>query len=291
MYNVPKHNISALLAKHAWRLLKDPSSLLAQTLLNKYCLTDDFLECSAPSSSSHGWRGILAGREILRKGLGWVIGDGRSVRVWKDHWLSTEKQLRPFGPATSGNQDLMVCDLFTPGTVEWNQNKIRLHLPAYENSIQKLVPSSFKMRDELMWLPEKTGQYTTKTGYALAKLNVAERQGNFRWKKCGWNVMCSPKLKHFLWKLKNEILAVGEALIKRGVQVDGKCKRCGESESVLHVMLPCPFAKRVCERVPAINKPSEDTVRSTFELLQACSSMTPPPPRVRARLFTLGCCG
>lgn len=27
----------ALLAKHTWRLLRDPDSLLGQTLLNKYC--------------------------------------------------------------------------------------------------------------------------------------------------------------------------------------------------------------------------------------------------------------
>ncbi|WZY83148.1 hypothetical protein YC2023_029532 [Brassica napus] len=268
----------ALLAKHAWRLLKDPSSLLAQTLLNKYCLSEEFLECSAPNASSHGWRGILAGREILRKGLGWVIGDGSSVNVWRDHWLSTEKQLCPIGPATAENQDLRVCDLFTSGTVEWNQEMLQLHLPAYEEHILRIVPSSFRMRDELMWLHEKTGQYTTKTGYALAKLNIADRQDGFRWRKCVWNVKCSPKLQHFLWKVKNDILAVGEALIKRGIQIDGKCKRCGESESALHVLFSCPFAKRIWDRVPAINKPSEDTVQTATELLQACSSMINLPP-------------
>lgn len=71
----------ALLAKHAWRLLKDPNSLLRQTLLNKYCTDRDLLSCSAPNSASHGWRGILAGREVLKKGLGWAIGNGTSINV------------------------------------------------------------------------------------------------------------------------------------------------------------------------------------------------------------------
>lgn len=71
----------ALLAKHAWCLLKDPSSLLGQTLLNKYCKYDGLLDCSAPNSASHGWRGVLARRDILKKGLGWSIGTGERIQV------------------------------------------------------------------------------------------------------------------------------------------------------------------------------------------------------------------
>lgn len=61
---------AALLAKHTWRLLKNPDSLLGQTLLNKYCRDEVIMECSSPNSASHGWRGILAGREVIKKGLG-----------------------------------------------------------------------------------------------------------------------------------------------------------------------------------------------------------------------------
>lgn len=74
----------ALLAKLTWRLLKNPSSLLGQTLLNKYCLDSDILSCSTPKTASHGWKGIMAGRDILRKGLGWVVGNGESIKVWED---------------------------------------------------------------------------------------------------------------------------------------------------------------------------------------------------------------
>lgn len=35
----------ALLAKHTWRLLKNPSSLFGQILLNKYCRDTDLLTC------------------------------------------------------------------------------------------------------------------------------------------------------------------------------------------------------------------------------------------------------
>lgn len=88
----------ALLAKITWRLLKHPDSLLGQTLLNKYCMDADILNCTIAKSSYHGWRGIMAGREVLRQGLGWIVGNGDSIKVWDDDWLSTSSQARPMAP-------------------------------------------------------------------------------------------------------------------------------------------------------------------------------------------------
>lgn len=65
----------ALLAKVGWRLITEPHSLLAQVLLDKYARYCSFLDCTIPTSASHGWRSILAGRDILRKGLSWAVGN------------------------------------------------------------------------------------------------------------------------------------------------------------------------------------------------------------------------
>lgn len=69
----------ALLAKLTWSLITNPSSLLGQTLLGKYYSSLSILDCPISSSASHGWRGIMTGREVLKLGLGWMIGDGKSV--------------------------------------------------------------------------------------------------------------------------------------------------------------------------------------------------------------------
>lgn len=207
----------ALLAKHAWRLLKYPSSLLGRTFLNRYCLSDGILDCSAPNSASHGWRGILAGRDILKKGLGWVVGNGCTIRVWSDNWLSTTQPLCTIGPRTSEAHNMLVSDLFLPNSTLWNVEKIKVHLPQYEAQIRKLVPSTLEMEDTLTWLYQKEGNYTTKSGYALAKVNVKGRDEGFNWSKCVWNMNCSPKLRNFLWKVQNNALAVGETLLKRGI--------------------------------------------------------------------------
>ncbi|WZZ36966.1 hypothetical protein YC2023_020367 [Brassica napus] len=62
-----------LLAKIAWRLICDPRSLLVQTLLGKYCQDSSIRDVTCPSSASHGWRGILWGRDLLELGLGWSV--------------------------------------------------------------------------------------------------------------------------------------------------------------------------------------------------------------------------
>ena len=120
---------NALLAKLAWRILKEPHSLLAQTLMGKYCHNSSFLDCLAPASASHGWRGILAGREVLKKGLGWIVGNGKDIQVWFQPWLQLDRPTAPIGPPTQQNVNLFVADLLKPNSSDWNLQAIREHLP------------------------------------------------------------------------------------------------------------------------------------------------------------------
>lgn len=83
---------------------------------------------------------------------------------------------------------MLVSDLIVSESADWNVEKIKLYLPQYEDLIMKLVPSACDMSDNLVWLPENSGNYTTKTGYALAKINVAENRDAFNWHQCVWNV-------------------------------------------------------------------------------------------------------
>lgn len=85
------------------------------------------MEILIPATTSHRWRSILAGREVLKKGLGWTIGEGSKVRVWDDPWLSTISPHTPIGPPTKDNAKLRVSELFHPGTNNWNLQAIRNH--------------------------------------------------------------------------------------------------------------------------------------------------------------------
>ncbi|CAB4291403.1 unnamed protein product [Prunus armeniaca] len=85
----------ALLAKIGWRILHNPSSLLACSLHDKYFVGASFLTATSQKSSSWGWKGILQGRRLLESGLHWRIGDDTTVQVrsglaqssvWKSVW-------------------------------------------------------------------------------------------------------------------------------------------------------------------------------------------------------------
>lgn len=162
----------ALLAKLGWRIIQAPESLFARVFLSKYCQNTTFLEAKASSNSSHGWKGILAGREVLK------LGDGE----WEMELTSLG------GPvALNGRTDdsdgtssaihlLKVSDLKLPHSNEWNWNMIRTVLPQYEEHIRLLPTSSQRRGDKIVWLPVKSGQYSTRSGYGLSTVRECKRR-------------------------------------------------------------------------------------------------------------------
>ncbi|CAN6804761.1 unnamed protein product, partial [Brassica oleracea] len=78
--------------------------------------------------------------------------------------------------------------------------------------------------------------------------------GEFNWSKNVWNLPCSPKVKLFVWKLFKGALPVGERLVERHIEADPKCKRCGDSESIIHLSFHCRFAQQVWLFAPLVTE-------------------------------------
>lgn len=70
--------------KTAWKIHSQPNSLLSQIFLTKYCAKKDSLGVKPNSSSSWEWRSVLWGRDLLKQGLKWVIGNGEIINILKD---------------------------------------------------------------------------------------------------------------------------------------------------------------------------------------------------------------
>ena len=84
---------TTLLAKQAWRVVTKPDCLLSRVLRGQYCIKSSFLRTTPTASSSHGWKGVLLGRDLFLKGLGKAIGNGETTSVWRDPWLTALKHL------------------------------------------------------------------------------------------------------------------------------------------------------------------------------------------------------
>lgn len=152
-------------------------------------------------------------------------------------------------------------------------------MPLYEDRILQIVPSSFDKQDVLCWLPNASGDYTSKSCYATARESAHNRVlEDFPWRKCVWNLNTPPKVKTFLWRATNGALPVGSVLLTRGLHAEASCKRCGELETPLHLFLTCPFAARVWDLIPALFKPEIDTTSSVRELLLSNTRIVNLPP-------------
>jgi hypothetical protein len=85
----------ALLARQAWRILKEPNTLSARILKSVYFPHCDFLEAEVGSSPSRIWRAIADGKEVLKQGLIKRIGTGEGTLIWNTNWLPRDGLLRP----------------------------------------------------------------------------------------------------------------------------------------------------------------------------------------------------
>lgn len=109
----------SLLPKLGWRILNKPEALLSRVLKGKYFVDCSFMESTQKQAASHGWTGIMARKQILQMGLGFLVGNGSSIKVWSDPWLSTAKPMIPIGPPTFENQHLTVQDLLLPDSLQY----------------------------------------------------------------------------------------------------------------------------------------------------------------------------
>ena len=173
-----------MLEKVIWRTIKEPQSLLYQTLVGKYWCKTNFLDSLVLVSISHGWRGIFAGREVLRHGLEWVVGNGLDINMWIDQWLCFDKPALLSNP-TRENMNLRVKDLRLTSSSLWNFPTIKKYLSEYENIIKEIISSDSEMSSELVWLRHKSRVYMTKSGYANSD---SEENYHFNWKKQIWQV-------------------------------------------------------------------------------------------------------
>lgn len=75
------------MAKHVWKFVNDPQSLVSRFYKAKYFTESHILHAKAPRDSSFIWQGIITAKNEIAHGFRWILGDGATIRCINDPWL------------------------------------------------------------------------------------------------------------------------------------------------------------------------------------------------------------
>ena len=114
----------ALLAKQTWRLLHDKSSLFYRVFKASFFPTCSIMEATCPSSASYAWKSIIKGRDVIKRGAIWRIGDGRSVHIQGDKWLPQKNLALALSPRLDGWAEAKVQSLIDEKRRCWKDELI-----------------------------------------------------------------------------------------------------------------------------------------------------------------------
>jgi hypothetical protein len=156
----------ALLARQAWRLLQFPDTLCAQVLKAKYYPNGFLTDTVFTGNGSSTWHAIEHGLELLKQGVIWRVGNGASIRAWRDPWIPSPASHTPTSDRGRCRYRWVAYFLLPQGT--WNVQPLQQYFnPDVIAEILKNKPSSRNEPDFIAWSREKRGNFTVKSAYLL----------------------------------------------------------------------------------------------------------------------------
>ena len=143
------HNES-LLAKQAWRLLQDQSSLFYKVFKPRFFPNCTIMEAEESSRGSYAWRSILYGRDVIKRGACWRIGTGQKVQIWQHTWLPSKPPTRVLSPILEGWEKTTVDVLINEENRTWNDEVLAgLFVPEEVELIKRIPLSKHPTEDKL----------------------------------------------------------------------------------------------------------------------------------------------
>ena len=236
---------TAPLGKQFWCLYHEPTSLLHRVYKAKFFPQGTILEASSHRRGSYAWQSIIKARDSIIKGACWRVGDGAQINILNTRWLFEPHHRKILSPISDPFRQSKVSDLIIPSTHRWNTDLIdRMFLPYDAKAIKSIPLSERRPNDELIWLGEKLGCYTIRSGYHFlmeeeqAQLPTASNEGPMHqvWKEI-WSLNVPKKIQQFMWRATNNSLPTKCNLAKRKILPDPICESCRKShEDTLYAL-------------------------------------------------------
>lgn len=210
------------------------------------------MQAGLGANPSFVWRSLCWGRELLSKGIGWNIVNGRSIKANRRDWFSS--WLVEGSSSCSIPNQLVAAYINTEE--EWVEEKVQNDFVAFEaEEILNAKICKDGKQDWRYWRYHPKGKYIVKSGYHMRMEKIrAEVEGqkpsnsakSSDWWENTWNLKVPPKLKIFWWELCLDIIATDEKLKNHHEHISPSCQLCGFNRATtIHAIFRCPFVKSV----------------------------------------------
>ncbi|KAK6122084.1 hypothetical protein DH2020_044172 [Rehmannia glutinosa] len=115
------------------------------------------------------WQSILAGKEIIQKGIQWIIGNGPTIWVWHDPWIAENYGFKVQQQQGDFPNNMCVNDLLDMDSHKWDERLVREIFNNEEvEKIFRILIRRCWVPDRLAWHYTTHGSYSSKTGYHVA---------------------------------------------------------------------------------------------------------------------------
>ena len=142
----------SLLAKQAWRLLHNKDTLFYKIFKARFFPHCSFMEAKESASGSYAWKSILKGREVIKMGSRFQVGNGKNIKIWQHHWLPIKHPPLVTSPIIESMKDAMVDCLIDEDTRKWDADMVDgILVPAKAALVKKIPLARSPIEDSLFW--------------------------------------------------------------------------------------------------------------------------------------------
>ncbi|OVA18981.1 Reverse transcriptase zinc-binding domain [Macleaya cordata] len=174
----------------------------------------------------------------------WVLGDGKTIKFWKDRWLD-EPIVNRIDPndAVYYNLNDVTSAFIMDGT--WNiPDQLKTSHPEINDEISKIIIPIVPSIEDICWESTTNGVLNSKTAYELLRSHGTATT----WGNKIWHYFLPPRKSLLLWRVLNRSLPTDDRVTKTGCAMVSRCSIClSSAESIDHLFLECSTTKSVCK--------------------------------------------
>jgi hypothetical protein len=198
----------------------------------------------------------LHGRDLLKEGLVWHVGDGKKIDVWADNWIPRAGSIKPLGHKPRMEIRRVEEALLDAGQ-GWNESRLReVFFDGDIEDILKIPVGRAGTEDYLAWNYTKNGIFSVRSAYHLKMHLNSARTGSASSSSSledhrGWLALWAAnvpgKAKIHVWRLIQNGLAVGDELQRRRIESGVRCIVCDREETLMHRFWECAHSAETWE--------------------------------------------